>query len=177
MAKDGDYPFIVIVWNRFTSSSDPTINVQFNHFPNGSPQRDIKKWLKKRTSPTTGATYSIKPGDMLGFPLYWGPELDDNFEEISSGETLAITYNPEEKTAPETPCYLYLGSKAKYEFVDDSGKQLTSGEIGTYIQGGIEGTNSGVWIIGNKGKKLIIKVKKLVVDPETTNVSIGPDIP
>ncbi len=178
MAQDGDYPFIVIVWNRFTSSSNPTITVKFNHFPNGSPSGNIKKWLKERTDPIAAKeAYEIKPGDMIGFPLYWGPELDDNFEETSGGETLVITYNPEKKTAPETPCYLYLGSKAKYEFVDDSGKQLTSGEIGTYIKGGIESTNSGVWIIGNKGKKLNIKVKKLVPDPETTNVSIGPDIP
>ena len=176
MAKDGDYPFIVIVWNRFTSPTDTTINVQFNHFPNGVPPGDIKEWLKKRTDPPAGKTYSIKPGDMLGFPLYWGPEIDDNYEETSSGETLLITYNPKEKDAPNS-YYVYLGSKAKYEFVDDSGKPRTPGEIGTHIKGGIEGTNSGVWIIRNKGERSNIKVKKLVPDPETTNVSIGPDIP
>ena len=180
MAQNGDYPFSVIVWNRFTSPSDPIVEVTFNHFPNGVPE-NLEVWATKKTSTPDGNTYSIKPGDMIGFPLYWGPEIDDGGNETFEGETLIITYNPEGKNAPTPNYYVYLGSKAKYEFVDDSGVQLTSEQMQkynyTYIKGGIEGTNSGVWIIGKTGKKLNIKLKKLVPDPETTNVSIGPDIP
>jgi hypothetical protein len=181
MAQDGDYPFIVIVWNRFTSPSDPTVNVQFNHFPNAVPAENIKDWLNNRTDPLPGDTYSIKPGDRLGFPLYWGPELDDGGNETSVGENLVITLVPAPggETAPETPYYLWLGPLASYTLKDRRGELLSTGGGSGYtcIKHSIGGQSSGIWTITDPSLQWTLTVKKLVPDPETTNVSIGPDIP
>ena len=183
MAQDGDYPFQVIVWNRFTSppvqagTSIPTVNVQFNHYPNGGPEDE------NRQEPPPGAkTYDIDPGDMLGFPLYWGPIVNDGGIETVVGENLVIKYPPDgdpPESSPMTPYYLCLGPKADYTLKDSQGNDLSTegSDDYSFIPSGLGGHNSGIWTFTNATFQWTLTVKKLVPDPETTNVSIGPDIP
>jgi hypothetical protein len=180
MAQNGDYPFSVYVWNRFTSSSVPTgtsiptVNVQFNHYPNGGPEDE-----NRQEPPPGEKTYDINPGDMIAFPLYWGPVVNDNGVQTIVGENLVITYPPNGEAAPKTPYYLVLGLKADYTLVDSEGNPLSLEGSKDYslIPSGLGGKNSGIWTFTVPSFQWTLTVKKLIPDPETTNVSIGPDIP
>ena len=180
MAQNGDYPFTVYVWNRVNSSVGshttpcPTVNVQFNHYPNGEAVDE-----NEREPLPVGNTYDINPGDMLGFQLYWGPVVNDEGVQTVGGENLVITYPPNGESAPITPYYLLLGPKADYTLVDSEGNPLSpegSSDYG-FIPSGLGGNNSGIWTFTNSSFQWTLTVDKLIPDPETTNVSIGPDIP
>lgn len=161
MAQDGDYPFFVNVWNRFENGSGVTLTVTFSHYYNGADPGG---------SPPPGMNsneYEIHPGDMIAFPLYWA-----NMDESGDyhGEYLEITMsNPPTDT---DHYYVLLGPKANYE------PDVSQSIIGVKpIPSGTGGKNSGIYEVpGNEGIGKIT-VKKMMHDPETDNVSIGPDIP
>jgi hypothetical protein len=154
MAQDGDYPFFVQVWNRF--ESDVTLIVTFHHYPNsmypGTP----------RSSPTNNNAYNILPGDSLAFPLFWGEIENDSY--IGESLDIELTGNPLD------PYFIWLGDKAKYELKDLHFTQ--------YVPSGNNPANkSGLYKITDGTNNWIITVRKQMHDPQTDNVSVGPDIP
>ena len=155
MAQDGDYPFFVHVWNRF--ESDVTLIVTFYHYPNsmdpGTP----------RSSPTNHNVYNILPGDSLAFPLFWGEIENDSY--IGESLDIELTGNPPD------PYFIWLGEKAKYELKDL--------DFTLYVSSGNNRDNkSGLYEMkANGDNDWQITVQKLMHDPQTDNVSVGPDIP
>ena len=198
MAQDGDYPFFVYVCNTFKKESvednNPIINVVFNHWPYGKkPVIDNPT----ATLSSDGYEYSIQPGDMIGFPLYWHDEF----------LTITITIPPE-SSAFHTDYYIQMGAKCLSTLKDKDGTNLLS-EEGTLTTEQLEffeflgmahgykcqdPVNEGSYMINHSGVWKIKKtddaqnlnpnwtswkmiVNKLVFDPETTNVSVGQDLP
>lgn len=165
MAQDGDYPFLVYVWNTFDKTINPdlTIDVTFNHWSYG------KRPQLPPPEPDNTLTCTINPGDMICFPLFWGPIYDEN-DLVVDGENIVISVDFNNKTVPD-PYYIYAGPKAVYT-PDNS---LTQYFDINCVTGG---ENSGIYKIqDNNPNQWTLRVDKLVVDPETTSVSIGPDIP
>jgi len=147
--SEGDYALTVYVWNRFAFDSNILIQVYFNHWPYGN----------KDAGPMINSIepYKIQPGDMIGFPLFW-------FDE-----TLILKFQlPDNAVMPEK--YFILASpKVNYDI--DYGLQAPNIPCGT------GGKNSGVWTLDNSNTSWQFRINKLIIDPETVNVSVGVDIP
>jgi hypothetical protein len=174
MAKNGDYPFVVNVWNRFSPKAkkedEVVLCVTFNHYPNGN--RPVQELISgKRAEPTNHNMYEIRAGDMLAFPLFWMQEAETNM----IGETLDICISPKYKQPkPNEAYYLWLGSKARYtptNFPDHKDHIKASN--------GFSREYAGLWKFENPtaAKPWQLKVEKLLPDPESDDVSAGPDIP
>jgi hypothetical protein len=158
MAQEGDYPFVVNVWNRFALDSGDNINilnVTFNYHPHGDGGEDLKS-----------KDYTLEPGEFLAFPLYWS----DEYLEIKPGES--ISTQSEYHT-------IWAGMKAGCEF---------DGEAETFILAAGEAKNAngmvipgryigGAWRVENLKKDWALKIFKLVHDPEEENVTVGEDPP
>ena len=118
-------------------------------------------------------SYDIMPGDCLVFPLFWADE----------SLTIQIPKNA------RTPYYIFLGPKAKCTSDDliDNGNTMMFIPSGTakYIaemhkkkySTGNYNSKSGIWKINGTISNLSIKIEKYGFDPETTNVSVGEDLP
>lgn len=150
MAQDGDYPFLVYVWNRFQQEGI-NLKVSFSHHAYGRQEDNIKN-----------NDYKIYPGDMVGFPLFW------------HDESLIISIDQENNpTLPET-YYIWSGPKVNYTPEPSNLSQL----VQEYIPCGTGGVHSGIYKIkSNNPSTWTLTVQKLLPDPETTNVSVGEDIP
>ena len=150
MAQDGDYPFLVYVWNRFQQAGI-NLKVSFSHHAYGSQE-----------APIISNDYKICPGDMVGFPLYWNDESLIISIDQGNNPTLPATY------------YIWSGPKVKYTPVPSNLSELAA----EYIPCGTGGVNSGIYkIMNNNPSTWTLTVQKLLPDPETTNVSVGEDIP
>jgi hypothetical protein len=162
MANDGDYPLLVHVWNRFENTSDIKLAVTFNHWPNGQHPTDTTPDIEINTN-----TYQVKPGDYLGFPLYW------------SDESLTVEINDNDLSKIDEDYYILMGPKAKCTSAElntsDSMLFIPSGTA-IYID---EESKNGVWKISDASlnSNWKITIEKWLFDPETTNVSVGPDLP
>jgi len=171
MAMDGDYPLLVYVWNRFGSSSGIEIDVTFYHWPNFEnpyPEDPDDK-------PTNENIYTIKPGDSLVFPLYWVNEY--------------LTIRIGSGNVPKESYYISMDAEAKYTSdrldKDTNGVEFTPSGTADYIARKYSemhpshkySSKSGIWKIKEVGLDWSINVGKLLFDPQTTNVSIGQDIP
>ena len=164
MAQDGDYPLLVYVGNRFKADSNINLSVIFNHWPNGrnpDPNDPTK-------SPTNHNSYTIMPGDCIVFPLYW----------VNESLTIRI---PEDAL---TPYYIFLGPKTKCTSPnlvdnDDTIMFIPSGTADYLAQKSPQtyASKSGVWTINGTSSEYTIVIEKYVFDPETTNVSVGEDLP
>lgn len=150
MAQDGDYPFFVQVWNTFGAESSVILKVTFHHYFNGV-----------RNPPMNENTYDIRPGDMIAFPLYWANIENGNYK----GEYLEIKL----EGTPGEDYNIQLGHKANY--ITDNLNRL---HYSKFITGG---SNSGSYTISKEANDWQITVQKLMHDPQTDNVSVGPDIP
>jgi hypothetical protein len=146
---EGDYPLTAYVWNRFPLQSNIGLQVYFNHYPNGN----------KSAGPilTPIEPYVIQPGDMIGFPLFW------------YDETLIINFEPPANAVIPEKYYIYGGPKVNYT--------LERGLPVPDIPCGTGGKNSGVWTLNKTNSSWQLQVSKIVIDPETVNVSVGVDLP
>ncbi|MGD2086175.1 MAG: hypothetical protein PVH61_08330 [Candidatus Aminicenantes bacterium] len=158
MANDGDYPLLVYVGNRFKTGIN--LSVTFTHWPLGEQQSEITLMNKN--------SYDIMPGDCLIFPLYWGDE----------SLTIKIPKNA------VTPYYILLGPKVKCtsDNLKDNGTTITfipSGMADYLAQKSSQtySSKSGVWTINDNSLEFTIEITKYSFDPETTNVSVGEDLP
>jgi hypothetical protein len=161
MAKDGDYPFFVNVWNRFEEGSNVKLEVVFYHYYNGENPGPIEN---REPPEEPDHSYSISPGDMIAFPLYWA-ETNDSSEYI--GEYLEITL----RNPPTEAYYVWLGPKADYN------EDLSHIPGVKKIPSGTGGKNSGLYEVPANNNTWMITVRKLIHDPESDSVSVGPDIP
>lgn len=159
MAQDGDYPLMVYVWNRFDKASNIVLDVTFNHWFNGNRSQGTAN------VPDNSNIYSIQPGDVVGFPLYW------------SDESLTMTFDPAASAGISSEYYIWLGPKCNYDLTDQNGHSLIGNPDCRYIQSGLGGSNSGLCKILNSELNWRLTVGKLIPDPETDHVSVGPDIP
>lgn len=101
--------------------------------------------------------YVIQPGDMIGFPLFW---LE---------ETLILNFEPPSSAVIPKKYYIWGGPKANYS--------IDRGLSAPDIPCGTGGSNSGVWTLGTINSSWQITISKIVIDPETVNVSVGVDLP
>ncbi|NIM18469.1 MAG: hypothetical protein GTO45_41345 [Candidatus Aminicenantes bacterium] len=150
MAQDGDYPFFVHVWNTFGADSSVILKVTFHHYFNGVCNTSMQE-----------NTYDICPGDMIAFPLYWANIENGNY----NGEYLEIKL----EGTPGEDYNIQLGHKANY--ITDKLNWLS------YFKFITGGSNSGFYMISKAVTDWTITVQKLMHDPQTDNVSVGPDIP
>lgn len=159
---EGDYPFLVYVWNTFEPINGPTLSVTFNHWANG------KKVQNDNAEPKRTNTYNIQPGDMIGFPLYW------------NDETLEIRFNPSRGEITGT-YYISLAPKGIWisnQLTSDGDKMewIRSG-LGQYIGNTEWGEDkAGIWKITDQDLSWTLTFRKLRPDPETTNITVGPVI-
>ena len=148
---EGDYPLTVYVWNRFSLESNIDLQVYFNHYPNGN------KTGGQMLIPTE--PYVIQPGDMIGFPLFW------------RDETLKLDFEPPPNADIPEKYYIWGGPKANYTLKEDQQERPPDIPCGT------GGKNSGVWTFNKTNSAWQLEIKKIVIDPETVNVSVGVDLP
>jgi hypothetical protein len=173
MAQDGDYPFVVKVWNRMNVSELNTniLTVTFNYYSYGEKYYEKKgeegepaaveaKELKAKTC-------TITPGEFLAFPLYW----DDEYLEIKFEGNISTT------SGYHT---IWAGIKAGCEFNKKGGFIFTPafGKAKDEKYASIKGQyRGGAWRIENSVNDWILKINKLVPDPEEENITIGEDPP
>lgn len=175
---NGDYPFLAYVWNRFAKppagEKETNLSVTFNHYFNGICPDPTGE---NRPPPDNHHAYVIKPGDMVAFPLFWACEkiiTESGVTRETIGENLVIKIE-DNSQPPVDPYYISLGSLAVYHFIDNEGNPVDPPD-GEHIPSGSPANLSGIYKVA-PGTQWIVNMEKLLFDPETTNVSVGPDIP
>jgi len=184
----GTYPFLLHVANTFNPDSEATLNVTCHRFRSYyDDEKIIIETCKKCKLKVLGGSggkegrlvgfcnqtkhlmeYSIKPGDRIVFPLYFGDEY------------LEISFDPKEGNLSTStyPYTIFTGKKAKAIFTfDDLTVVPTYPKDDKILEDGFY--PGGGWVVKEKNKDSIWKliIKKYGTDPETDDVVIGPPPP
>lgn len=182
MANDGDYPFVLSVWNKFKIVSADKIkngvNVirvvyRFVPFNRDTHSDSILDFMQENA-------HQLLPGERHSFPLYWKAE---------SVEIKLPGPGKIELSSSKNCYYIWAGVKAKCQFdplVNTNVKFIPSpyGEVNDELESKKKYYIGGTWeIVLNKqaqtknkstGK---LKLRKLKHDPEEDNVTVGEDGP
>lgn len=187
MAQDGDYAFVVYVENRFLKQSGqkdddvPIIKVTHHFYDKNKPDKE---------KPDGTSVHLIHSRDALCFPLYWKKEYLEITLEKDSWDKLPEQY------------HIWSGPKSNIKLFKNPGDQIypslttLSGDItydkkhkkykrkidtsspdkGWFLKGGgwkFKKDSKEPNIVFPTDMKWMLKVYKLVHDPEEENVTVG----
>jgi hypothetical protein len=180
MANDGDYPFVLSVWNKFklvsTDQIKNGVNVirvvyRFVPFNRDTHPDSILDFMQENT-------HQLLPGERHSFPLYW------------KAESVEIKLPGKVELNPSKNCYyIWSGIKAKCQLdppANTNVKFIPSpyGEVNDELESKKKYSIGGTWeIVPNKPDQIKdkstgkLKVRKLKHDPEEDNVTVGEDGP
>lgn len=155
----GLYPFTVSVWNFFPPGSEVKLNVAFSYHIcySDAANYDFRVINNKTNSP-----YKIDPGMSLAFPMYFGDET--LVISILSGNipgNYLLTAGDTALCLPDTA----LGVPQPGSYRD---KEIIGDE--TYYEGG-------TWAINQANKTWQLTIKKIIPDPQSDDVTVGPGTP
>jgi len=180
MQLTGIYPFVVSVWNFFAPSTNVKLNVTFRHHYcyfgddgtfTATPLKD------KQGNLMDGFGRAIDAGMALAFPMYFGDEaLEISIDsqntpngdyQLSAGATAECSLEVPHPSNPGN--YIYpppiAGSNC-----DPNPNPTPDESFPTYYKGG-------TWKIDSTKAGWNLTIKKIIIDPQSDDVSIGPGTP
>jgi len=169
----GFYPFLVTVWNLFEpehQSKDRRngIKLSVQHFYHPSYfQSSTSDWEKgfKIEHGMTSKSSIIDPGSSLSFPMFYGDEY-----------LILSLHIGDHSRVPTSPYQLNAGGTAECCSLKKLGDPIRlpnrvslPKHEGDYWQGG-------TWVI-EPGTSWTMKIRKIIPDPQSDDVTVGPGTP